>query len=698
MPLADEIAAVVGARTPVTEFGLERARRDQRLVVRRLVGGKFRGNLPAPLHGKSLVCMESYADLCSLRTSAGVSFDASLQAYATLKARREANVLSGLPLLNPLSRCVADAFWENVWQPILGEANEERTAALARRESLATKNKIFSGWYVLFLVSPGFARFQAELQLGSVIAEGGAGAVHQSKDGNVVLDSASVKNVTVGVVCPDPGLARRTVSLPSRSRSYSVFRKEWVSRSLREKKVLSARVYAHPETTPSRPSPVYAAENAWSRSSTTLGSLERRTDPPSVEPTTKRPRVQETAACFRESAVKVAKTLQFPEQNLLPRDSASRAEPQSQRSEVVDISASKFQCQSGVPKAVYAANFPSNALIIELLEKVATFWEVARPKDATAKHRVTNFRKTCGVVRRLEYELLSVEQVEHLVARKDLGFIGNRIGDRLFEIVRTGRLREAEEKEASPLYAPVRELSSIWGVGPATAFELMEMGIKSVLALRSFVKTNPSVIDQNQHIGLAHYEDLLTRIPRCEVDELDCLLKARVNALAPDGSVRTKITGSYIRGRASCGDVDVMVYGIRQEVCHVMAKLIRGLKTDGIITDELVDGDSKYFCVYRLRPGTPHRRLDLFAVPQEEYAFALLTYTGSGKFNRSMRYRARQLGYSLSHKGIHKVSRFKAPNNREEKTICGPSIACAREEDIFSLLGIVYKPPEARDL
>lgn len=738
MPLLEEIVDIIrghqrlmtsdGVNNFLSDHAVELGKRDQRLVIRRLAGRKSwlqsagSGNALACLQGKPISSIEPYLVLCALRSRASVSFNTSLEAYNELRVLRDLDTLSGFPSLLRLCRTEVDAVWTHVWLPTLKKVQEEAAVANALHAPQPTRNKCFAGWCVVFVVCPGLALFQAKLQLKSVEAQGGTGIVHRAESGMLTLDIQCVRHITVAVVCPDPALARKTVSHPLRSRSFAVYKKDWVSASLRERKILSARVYAHQEATPSRSPPVYEAEKVWSQASTAAGSAILATDPPTDQPTNpptdpptgyaagKRRRRDIASYMSVAGDANVAKSLEFPVSAKKPKveghtlsdnnpQKDARASPvcASQPANVARC-ADVFQCQSGVSRAKYAVTFPNNLLIIDLLEKVAAFWEVARPRDEDAKHRVINLRKTCSVIRRFDCELLSVDQVDDLVKRKDLGFIGSRIGSKLAEILNTGRLKEAEEKEASPVYAPIRELSAVWGVGPATAYGLLGMGIKCVADLRRYVTKDPTVLDQNQHIGLRRYEDLLLRIPRAEVDELDSLLKARVKSIAPDGSVRTTITGSYLRGRDSCGDVDVMVHGNKRDVEVVMAKLIKGLKTDGIITDELVDGDAKYFCVYRLRPGTPHRRLDLFAVPREEYAFALLTYTGSGKFNRSMRCRARQLGYSLSHKGINRVTRFRLPDKRQEKLVTGPAIACTREEEIFALLGIDYKSPSERDL
>lgn len=234
-------------------------------------------------------------------------------------------------------------------------------------------------------------------------------------------------------------------------------------------------------------------------------------------------------------------------------------------------------------------------------------------------------------------------------------------------------------------------LSIVDKVGPVRAGELVLQSVDSVAALRRRLAEDPALLDRQQTIGLTHYEDLLQRIPRSEVVRIEEYIRRVVGELVPNENIIVEVAGSYLRGAATCGDVDVMLVGARSTVSKALSTIVRHMCETGVVTDALLMSGNKFFGVFRLQPGMVHRRLDLFAVPSEEQAFALLTYTGSGQFNRSMRCLAGRLGFTLSHKGLHHAARNKAGHVKT-----GPPIMCKTEEDIFELLGMKYVVPSNR--
>lgn len=107
-------------------------------------------------------------------------------------------------------------------------------------------------------------------------------------------------------------------------------------------------------------------------------------------------------------------------------------------------------------------------------------------------------------------------------------------------------------------------------------------------------------------------------------------------------------------------------------------------------------GKSSYMGLLRLDGYQLHRRLDLKLYPEEQLPFALLYFTGSDHFNRSMRHFAKQKGYTLSDRGIM----LKAPAHARSPGGLGNErgLVNARDEaDIFAALGLEYVPPTERN-
>lgn len=90
------------------------------------------------------------------------------------------------------------------------------------------------------------------------------------------------------------------------------------------------------------------------------------------------------------------------------------------------------------------------------------------------------------------------------------------------------------------------------------------------------------------------------------------------------------------------------------------------------------------------------RRLDLKAYATAPFPFAVLYFTGSGYFNRSMRLYAQKKGFHLSDKELRPVVRDK--QGKGDAVVEGPRVPCVTERDIFAALGLPYKTPAERDI
>ena len=106
------------------------------------------------------------------------------------------------------------------------------------------------------------------------------------------------------------------------------------------------------------------------------------------------------------------------------------------------------------------------------------------------------------------------------------------------------------------------------------------------------------------------------------------------------------------------------------------------MAADGIAVEHLTDasdlsgeGHQSYRGIIRLPGYERFRRLDLKTYPRQEYAYALLYFTGSDHFNRSMRHFAKALGYSLSDHGVVRAVKCGANNVVRGTTNLVPALA-----------------------
>lgn len=255
--------------------------------------------------------------------------------------------------------------------------------------------------------------------------------------------------------------------------------------------------------------------------------------------------------------------------------------------------------------------------------------------------------------------------------------IGEAISKKIKEVLATGVLASAEVAKKTHHIDAYEVLLACYGIGPAKARELVDAGIRSIDDLREAVRAKPSILNDKQLIGLKYYDALLQRIPREEMIAHDELLQG---ALPP--RVKAKVVGSFRRQAATSGDIDILVRG---EDPRLLAQYVTKLEELGYIREILALGDKKCMAICALGEDGVPRRLDILLTPRDEYAFAILYFTGSDKFNVAMRQYALTRGYSLNEHGLTRVS-----TNVEEAP------AMRREKDIFAFLGLAYVEPEAR--
>ncbi|KAI0539922.1 hypothetical protein GGR58DRAFT_462486 [Xylaria digitata] len=338
----------------------------------------------------------------------------------------------------------------------------------------------------------------------------------------------------------------------------------------------------------------------------------------------------------------------------------------------------KFMCMRGGTRDRKPSG--PNASTIKLLEEMADEHILS---DET--WRVQSYRKAVATLRRQPKKIKTAKEAAALPN------IGKSLAEHIEEIVSTGRFRKLDEIRREPSREALKTFSNVYGVGTPTARKWVELGYRTLDDLRTKAK-----LSVNQQIGVDHYDDLLTRIPRAEVKALGDHVKDVAAAI--DSSVELIIGGSYRRGADTSGDIDLIITkngtSSTQELVPFLERLVETLTKEEFLTAALAsnkhDGGNKWHgcCVLPKAafPGPKKdyrpiwRRIDFLLVPQTEIGAALVYFTGNDLFNRSMRLLARKKKMKLSHRGLY-----------------GPGVEEGKDErKIFKILGVQWREPHER--
>ncbi|KAJ9582812.1 hypothetical protein L9F63_022853 [Diploptera punctata] len=339
----------------------------------------------------------------------------------------------------------------------------------------------------------------------------------------------------------------------------------------------------------------------------------------------------------------------------------------------------KYACTQSSNKGGIGMDY--NCQVIAELQKLADAF-----RSNGDQWRAHGYVKAISAIRAYGSEIKTFEEAQSISG------IGAKMAAKICEILEMGTLRKVGEICNNEKNQVMELFTKVWGVGPATAQNWSINGFRTLEDL----KTKAHLTNQ-QKIGLKHFDDIQDRMIREEVEEIGTMVKKAALDIEP--RLKVELCGSYRRGKVTCGDVDVLITKPDDICIEILIQIVGQLRETGFITDDLVKIEvnkthKKYLGLCRL-PGANqrYRRLDIFVVPQSEYATALMHYTGSALFNRSIRLLATNKGMSLSE---HSLT---AGIVREGKDILndGYILPTPTEESIFTQLELQYRPPEERD-
>ncbi|KAL3840986.1 hypothetical protein ACJIZ3_025577 [Penstemon smallii] len=307
--------------------------------------------------------------------------------------------------------------------------------------------------------------------------------------------------------------------------------------------------------------------------------------------------------------------------------------------------------------------------------------------------RSFSYYKAIPVIEKLPFKIETADQV------KNLPGIGKSLQDHIQEILNTGKLSKLEHFERDEKVRTISQFGEIWGVGPATAIKLYDKGHRTLDDLK-----NDESLTSSQRLGLKYFDDIKTRIPRHEVQEMESLIKKVGEEILP--GVVILCGGSYRRGKASCGDLDIVVtHPDGKSHVGFLPKLVERLKDIKFLREDLVfsvhseegtdSGVDTYFglCTY---PGQDlRRRIDFKVYPRDIYAFGLIAWTGNDVLNRRLRLLAESKGFRLDDTGLFPATK----SSGGKRGIKGSAnLKFGTEKEVFDFLGFPWLEPNERNL
>lgn len=302
----------------------------------------------------------------------------------------------------------------------------------------------------------------------------------------------------------------------------------------------------------------------------------------------------------------------------------------------------------------------ANKELADLLSLIGSYYEMARDT-----YRAKVFLAAGDKILQHPTPITSGKQAEN-----EIPGIGKSIREVIDEYLTTGKVQRLQELESkfADRKTTIDYFQSFYGIGPVAAIKFYNQGYRTLEDL--WFKAN---LTEAQKVGIMWREHIVIPIPRQEMD----LINTTIGSIFTPYVIKYDIAGSYRRGEATSGDIDVLIQGDpRLNMNNIVGLLQQYLPA------KLAQGPTKFMGIFRLSDAYNGHRIDIRLINAASYPAALMYFTGSQKFNILMRQRALSLGLTL--------------NEYYLTTLDGRVVPVTSEADIFNYLRVAYLAPNQR--
>ncbi|XP_053160873.1 DNA nucleotidylexotransferase isoform X2 [Hemicordylus capensis] len=323
------------------------------------------------------------------------------------------------------------------------------------------------------------------------------------------------------------------------------------------------------------------------------------------------------------------------------------------------------------------------------------------------------FRRAASVLKFLPFTVVRIKDIE------GLPWMGEQVKGIIEDILEEGESPKVTAVLNNEYYKSTKLFTSVFGVGLKTSEKWYRMGLRTLEEIKSFKNLK---LTRMQRAGLLHYEDLVSCVSKAEADSAGQIVKDTVRKFSPSALIT--LTGGFRRGKKTGHDVDflITVPGSMEEG-KLLHQVIDFWDKEGLLLYydliestfektklpsrrvDALDHFQKCFAILKLpKERVNHNssaisdesaqeevkdwkaiRMDLVVSPFEQYAFALLGWSGSRQFERDLRrYATHERKMMLDNHALY---------DRTKKHF----LNAASEEEIFAYLGLDYIEPWERN-
>lgn len=321
-----------------------------------------------------------------------------------------------------------------------------------------------------------------------------------------------------------------------------------------------------------------------------------------------------------------------------------------------------------------------NQTVAASLEEIGTLMRLAGEND----FRAMAFDRAARTIEGLDQDINTLIENQTLT---DIKGIGKSIANDIYALAETGSIPVLDELN-NRVPEGLKQWLNISGMGPKKIYKIHDaLGITEISELKQ--KCEDGSVAKLSGMGAKSAEKILKSIAwmeqfdeRCRLDEAERIATAMFNELKElSGVQKIDVAGSYRRSAETIGDVDILIAAKEEDTSEIFDVFTNHEQ----VVEVLGRGDTK--SSVRTKEG---RQVDLRIVKKEQFAAALMYFTGSKEHNVVMRQRARDRGMALNEYGLFKL-------DGDGNTDFDQPMPYETEADIYKQLDLHWVPPELRE-